>query len=167
MIKVFVNTWGNYNTNGADFGEWLYLPMDMDDLEDTLKEIAENMGDGSPEWFINDYETNGLGIEIDENEDIFELNNLAERLENLDNYDREVLEAIIEATGYNVKEAIENIDNCIYYSGMSLEEVAEEIIKDCYDLPEFALRYFDYEAFARDLGFDGYTETSTGVIYVG
>jgi antirestriction protein len=47
---------------------------------------------------------------------------------------------------------------------MDLEEVAEELINECYDLPEFALRYFDYEAFARDLSFDGYTETKYGVI---
>ena len=38
------------------------------------------------------------------------------------------------------------------------------LISDCYNLPEFALRYFDYEAFARDLSFDGYTETKYGVI---
>ncbi len=25
------------------------------------------------------------------------------------------------------------------------------LVNDCYDLPEFALTYFDYEKFARDL----------------
>jgi antirestriction protein len=47
---------------------------------------------------------------------------------------------------------------------MDLEEVAEELIDECYNIPEFALRYFDYSAFARDLSFDGYTETKYGVI---
>ena len=31
------------------------------------------------------------------------------------------------------------------------EDYAYEIIEQCYDLPEFALSYFDYEKFARDL----------------
>ena len=52
-----------------------------------------------------------------------------------------------------------------FYHGMDLEEVAEELVNDCYDLPEFALRYFDFKAFARDLSFDGYTETKYGVIF--
>ena len=55
---------------------------------------------------------------------------------------------------------------------MSLEDVAEEIVEECY-IPdnarnsdiEFFARYFNYEAFARDLGFDGYAETNFGVIY--
>ena len=33
----------------------------------------------------------------------------------------------------------------------SEEEFAEHIVQECYDLPDFALRYFDYEQFARDL----------------
>jgi antirestriction protein len=31
------------------------------------------------------------------------------------------------------------------------EDFAYEIIEECYDLPEFAKTYFDYEKFARDL----------------
>lgn len=49
---------------------------------------------------------------------------------------------------------------------MTLEEVAEQLVEECYNLPEFALRYFDYEAFARDLRFDGYEETAHGVICI-
>lgn len=45
-----------------------------------------------------------------------------------------------------------------------MEDVAYEIVEECYELPEIAQRYFDYAAFARDLEFDGYTETSSGVI---
>ena len=51
---------------------------------------------------------------------------------------------------------------------MDLEEVAEELVNESYftkDTPDIFTRYFDYKAFARDLGFDGYTETSYGVIY--
>ena len=37
MLKIYVNTWGNYNENGAEGGEWITLPMDSDELEE-LKE---------------------------------------------------------------------------------------------------------------------------------
>ena len=33
---------------------------------------------------------------------------------------------------------------------------AEMMLGECYELPDFALRYFDYERFARDLFMDGY-----------
>jgi antirestriction protein len=32
----------------------------------------------------------------------------------------------------------------------SVEDWAEELVSECYDLPEIALQYFDYAAFARD-----------------
>lgn len=49
---------------------------------------------------------------------------------------------------------------------MTLSDVAYWIVDECYDLPEIAKRYFDYKAFARDLGFDGYSETENGVIKI-
>ena len=55
MLNIFVNTWGNYNENGADGGEWITLPMDADDLQAELERIAENMGDQDPEFTIHDY----------------------------------------------------------------------------------------------------------------
>ena len=49
---------------------------------------------------------------------------------------------------------------------MMLEDVAYDIVEECYGLPEIAERYFDYQAFARDLEFDGYTETELGTICI-
>ena len=61
------------------------------------------------------------------------------------------------------------MDDAIFYPGYTLEEVAEEYVNECLfdkNTPDIFRRYFDYEAFARDLSFDGYTETVHGVIYV-
>lgn len=163
-IAVFLNTWKNYNENGADGGFWVELPCDLDE---ELNRLAESTGEEVDEMevFINNTDIEGIDIEINEYDNIAELNELAEELEGLDESDLEKVGAIIEAHGISLKEAIDNIDDYTYYSGMTLEEVAEEIVTECYDLPEFAQRYFDYAAFARDLGYDGYTETSNGVIY--
>ena len=168
MLNIFVNTWGNYNTNGADGGEWISLPMDTDELEKVLENIAEAMGDEDPEWAIHDYEwTTEIEMdEISEYANIHDLNEKCQEIDNLEEWEAEEIAAAIEAYGYSFDEAMDRQQRgCfIFYRGQDLEEVAEEIINDCYDLPEFALRYFDYEAFARDLSFDGYTETKYGVI---
>ena len=168
MLNLFVNTWGNYNENGADGGEWITLPMDADELEEVLENIAIKMGDNDPEWFINDYEWTiemELG-DVHEMDSITEWNDLCNEADGLEEWEAEEIAAAVEAYGYTFREALERHERgCfIFYQGRDLEEVAEEIINECYDLPEFALRYFDYEAFARDLSFDGYTETKYGVI---
>ena len=56
MLNIYLNTWGNYNENGADGGEWITLPMDEDELAEVMEKIADAMGDEDPEWFVNDYE---------------------------------------------------------------------------------------------------------------
>ncbi len=168
MLNIFVNTWGNYNENGADGGEWITLPMDAEELEETLNKIASAMGDNDPEWAIHDYEwtTEIEPREIGEMENITALNEELQELDGLDEWEQKEIAAAIEAYGYTFAEAYERQQRGYFtlYQGMDLVEVAEELINECYDLPEFALRYFDYEAFARDLSFDGYTETSYGVI---
>ena len=168
MLHLFVNTWGNYNENGADGGQWITLPMEAEELEEVLENIAALMKDEDPEWFINDYEwtiDTELG-DVHEMDSITEWNERCQEADNLEEWEAEEIAAAIEAYGYTFAEALDRQQRgCfIFYPGRDLEEVAEELINDCYDLPEFALRYFDYEAFARDLSFDGYTETKYGVI---
>lgn len=173
MLNIYINTWGNYNENGADLGEWITLPMDADELEKTLERVADAMHDDDPEWFVNDYEwtTDFQPFEVNELDDYDELNERCEKLDNLDKYECEALAAIIEATGDDFDDCLDILESGSYqfYQGMDLDEVAEEIVNDCYftrDTPDIFTRYFDYEAFGRDLGFDGYTETEWGVIYV-
>ncbi len=168
MLNLFVNTWGNYNTNGADGGQWITLPMDPDELEEVLENIAAAMGDQDPEWAIHDYEwtiETELG-DVHEMDSIREWNARCQEAYALEEWEAQEIAAAMEAFGYTFPEALERQQRGSFtlYAGMDLEEVAEELINECYDLPEFALRYFDYEAFARDLSYDGYTETKYGVI---
>lgn len=163
LISIFLNTWGNYNENGADGGFWVDLPCN---LEETLERLARSTGEQVEEMevFINDFSVEINGVYIDEYTDIENLNEIAEQLEEMDADELEKIESIIETEGGSIEKAVEEIDNYTYYSGYTLEDLAYEIVEECYDLPEIAQRYFDYAAFARDLGFDGYTETEHGVI---
>ena len=168
MLNLFVNTWGNYNANGADGGQWITLPMEEEELQEVLEHIAAAMGDNDPEWAIHDYEWESdveLG-DVNEMDSITEWNDRCQEACDLEEWESQEIAAAMEAYGYTFPEALERQQRGSFtlYAGMDLEEVAEELINECYDLPEFALRYFDYEAFARDLSYDGYTETKYGVI---
>ena len=72
----------------------------------------------------------------------------------------------MEVVNYQEAKEIYENESYTYYAGMALSDVAYEIVNECYELPEIAERYFDYDAFARDLSFDGYTETENGVIII-
>ena len=170
MLNLFVNTWGNYNVNGADGGQWITLPMEEEELQEVLENIAALMKDEDPEWFINDYEWTiemELG-DVHEMDSITEWNERCQEADNLEEWEAEEIAAAIEAYGYTFAEALDRQQRgCfVFYAGRDLQEVAEEIADECYlyNAPEFLARYFDYEAFARDLRFDGYEETSYGVI---
>ena len=170
MLNLFVNTWGNYNENGADGGQWITLPMDPEELAEVLANIAEAMGDKDPEWAIHDYEWESeyeLG-DVHEMDSITDWNDLCNEAYSLEEWEAEEIAAAVEAWGYSFREAMDRQRRgCfVFYAGQDLEEVAEQIADECYlyNAPEFLARYFDYKAFAHDLSFDGYTETKYGVI---
>lgn len=107
------------------------------------------------------------GVKYSEYATIGYYNQIAEQLESLEDYEKEQLEAYMEATGYDFDYCLDHYENSIYYPGYSLDDVAQEEYDNMLpaNAPEFLTRYFDFEAFARDLGYDGYTEVSNGVIY--
>lgn len=174
MLNIFVNTWGNYNENGADGGEWITLPMEQEELDAKLEAIAQAMNDDDPEFCIHDYEYTGE-IELEEISEctsIHEINELCNEAAVLEEYELEEIAAAIDAWGYSFKEAMEmqQAGSFSFYPGRDLEDLAYEIAGECYftkETPEFFKTYFDYKAFARDLGFDGYVETKYGVIWEG
>lgn len=174
MLNIYINTWGNYNEHGADGGEWITLPMDADELKEKLNKAAKAMNDNDPEWFVNDYEwtTDIKPFEVHEMDNYFELNEQLNLLNDLEEWEREEIAAAVDAFGYSFMEAYEKQQQgCfVLYRDQDLEDVAYDLVNDCYftkDTPDIFERYFDYSAFARDLGYDGYVETEWGVIYEG
>lgn len=158
MLNIYVTNLGKYN-EGELVGEWVSLPCA--DLEEVYGRIGIN--EEYEEVFITDYETDFSGLEVNEYQNIEDLNEQAEELEGAD---AEMIAAILEAEGGTIWDALEIANNATFYPGYSLLDLAYELVEECYDLPEIAQRYFDYEAFARDLSYDGYTETEGGVIRI-
>lgn len=168
MIKGFLTNLGKYN-EGELIGEWISFPIDEDELEAVFKRIGisdepDENGCYYEEYFFTDWECEYSSIydSLGEYVNISTINELAEALEGRDIED---IAAIMEATGCDLEEALDR-DDYVFYRNMTLEDVAEEIVRECYDLPEFALRYFDFKAFAHDLSFDNYYEVEGGTIFV-
>lgn len=177
MFKLtYIEAWLRNLNNNREVK--LNLPMEENELIEALKSInvCNAEGEFTQEYIISTWNFGEYASELDcrdfaniELENILTVNEWAEELAEVDsNRDLEVLQAIAEASGGSIGEVLDTYNKGYYqfYQGMDLAEVAEELVNDCYNLPDFALRYFDFEAFGRDLGFDGYTETSKGVIYL-
>lgn len=160
MLKIFVNTWGNYNENGADGGRWLDLPMDPDELDETLEEIAAAMGDNDPEWAIHDYEWGDDfdGGEISEYDNIQDLNEYAEQLDGLDKWELETYAAAVEYWGRKYVD-IDDIDEYNLHTDISDEYDLGyywAVESGCYDLDKMGSlsNYIDYAAFGRDINLE-------------
>ena len=166
-FSVFVENGMDYR-NGGMTGAWFELPMTDEELVEAFAKIGVKYSEDdcilNRDYVITDFE-NDVEFEVGDYEPIGLLNDLADRLQQVD--DLVWLTAYMDETGESLDEAIERYeDNSDWYDGMTLEEVAEEFVDETENLSEFARRYFDYEAFANDLRIDGYVEYNGGVIYV-
>lgn len=159
MINVALTNLGKYN-EGELVYEWLTLPATDEEIEETLNAIGIN--EQYEEYFITDWECDIEGLHISEYSSLERLNEMAEMLEECG--DIELVQALMEAFGYELEEAIENIDKNMYIyldknTLMSDEEnLAYSFIESIGDLEcavgERISYYFDYESFGRDLRYD-------------
>ena len=157
MLNIYINTWRNYNENGADGGEWITLPMATCDLDDILELTAKKMGDNDPEWFVNDYEwtIDEPLREIGENEDFYELNEEMEKLDLLNDYEQKILMAACDVWGYESID-LDDLDSYNLYEDIESDyDLGYYWVNDsgCYDTSKMGnlANYIDYEAFGRDI----------------
>ena len=157
MMKIYLTNLGKYN-EGELLGEWVTLPVTEEELEAVFERIGIN--EEYEEYFITDYETDIDGLKIGEYDNLEELNELAETLENMSEEELEVIGVMLE-DGYEFDEAIEKTesgDYRIYYNCNNMTDVAYEVIEESgflNDVPDTVARYFDYEAYGRDLDIEG------------
>ncbi len=157
MLRIYLTNLGKYN-EGMLVGEWVDLPVSEEELEKVFNRIGIN--DEYEEYFITDYESDIDGVKVGEYENIDDLNELAEALEDLDSEEENVLSVMLE-DGCTFEEALEKIkdrDYMVYYNCNSMEDVAYQVIEESGLLdgvPEKVARYFNYEAYGRDLEIEG------------
>ncbi|WP_179289045.1 antirestriction protein ArdA [Bacillus sp. 7894-2] len=81
-IKIALTNLGKYN-EGELVYKWVELPADEADIQDAFNVIGVHDGTEYEEYFVSDYEA-PLGIKIQEYSNVWELNELAEALENIE-----------------------------------------------------------------------------------
>jgi antirestriction protein len=159
-LRGYITNLGKY-VEGELVGKWITFPIDEDELEQVFEDIQIN--DRYEEFFFTDWEQSDNILHLGEYENIEDVNDAVESIQTLDDYDYTKALAIIDANGLIAVTDSIDLDDYIFYQDMSLTDVAYELVEDM-GLPEFAERYFDYEAFARDLGFENFSETSYGTL---
>lgn len=161
MLKIYLTNLGKYN-EGYLVGKWVELPCD--DLEAEMEAIGVGKAPYE-EYFITDYESD-FGVSIGEYDNIYDLNEFAKELEAMDEEEAETVKAFMETEGGTLRNAIYEVNkgNCMFYQNTDLDTLAVEEV-EAWDLPDIALRYFDWEAYKRDMELNGYTEVNNGVLY--
>ena len=154
MLKIYVTNLKKYN-EGALVGEWLNLPCE--DIKSVINKISN---DGADELFITDYESEVEGIEVGEYDNIETLDSIMQEVDNLTDSELLAFQAYL-LNGSSLDEALEKATGgnyTIYYDCDNMEDVAYEAVNDCGLLdgvPETIKRYFDYEAYGRDMNING------------
>lgn len=143
-MQVYVGTYGKYNS-GNLAGKWLKI-ADYQDKDEFMQACAElHKDETDPEFMFQDWE----GLPENVVSECF-LDDLAFNLAAYDQDDFDIISAYMEATGAELKDALENaLDN---FRGCfdSVQEFGEQSAADFLDIPPHIESYFDHEAFGRD-----------------
>lgn len=160
-ISIYISNLGKNNEGSIQIGEWLRLPVPMDKLNDALARIGIN--DQYQEYFITDWESPLANLEINEFTSISEVNELAEQLEALSDWDYEKLAAVLEAEDPSsvagILALIQELDDFDLIPEIEDEtNLGEYYAEECCifnGLPEVVQRYFDYSAYGREIHLEG------------
>ena len=155
-IKIFLTNLGRYN-EGYLMGEWVKLPVPADKLDEVLERIGI---DGEyEEYFITDYEASFANLNLSEYTSIEALNSFAERLDEMESWEVEKLAAVLEyetvSSITDIMDIIDHLDDFDILADVEDDEglgryYAEEFCT-LEAVPEYLRRYFDYEAYGRDI----------------
>ena len=175
-MRIYITDLEAYN-NGHLVGSWLDLPMDEELLAEAIKEVLSRGRNECKhkhhheEVFITGYEAD---ISIDEYDDIYRLNELAEYLDEINDDDLLKLK-LLKYEGYNEREVLTNglstydVDIYDYSADTSFTDVYELLASELVSeglfgsIPSHLENYIDYSAIGRDLSYD-YTEFEHGIL---
>ena len=155
-IKAYVTNLGLYN-EGYLVGEWVTFPITADEQDELMERIK--IDETHEEYFMTDFDSEfDLYHMFGEYVSIETLNDIAEQLDGLSDYEEEIITALI-GNGYSFDDAMNRKDDVYFFSGCStMAEVAEQYAEETGlldSIPENLRYYFDFEAYGRDMSFDG------------
>ena len=146
--RVYVGTYGKYN-NGSLFGAWLDLSdyADKEEFYEACRELHKDEEDA--EFMFQDYENIPENL-ISESWISGNFFTLRDAVEDLGDTEQEAFFVWCNYKNHDLSE--EDADDLVRhfwdeYQGQydDEEDFAYQIVEECYNLPEFAKTYFDYE----------------------
>ena len=165
-VGVYVGTYKKYS-EGSLFGMWIDLEAVRDEGEffDVCRQLHSDEED--PEFMMQDYQgfPEELYHESMSEEDVAKILAFVA----LDDDDREMLEAFCECYGGDATDAdnIEDVRERCMGQFDTFQDFADQCADEelaCMNAPEFCSRYFNYEAYARDLKYD-FSVSDNGYIF--
>lgn len=149
--------------NGDEFR--VDFPLNDELMERAIRRATSN---GDHDYAVTDVD--GFYNFVDsEFTDIEELNDIAERIETLEDEDADKFEAMAEYCD-NLDDIESAWNNSYFYADTTLADYAELHAEECGFLeavPDFIRGYIDWEDMAEDMKIDdGYSEINGGVLFV-
>jgi len=179
MLKLFITDLAAYN-NGFLVGEWVTLPLSGKELYMAINSIlseGEHLCQSDithEEIFITDYEWQGQSLfNVNEYDSPWDVNDDLGKLSELSIHQQKAVAFLLgEQFTYDMEDAIQRSDDVIIHDNQTLEDVAYELMQECYEvdkLPPIIANNIDYQGIAKDLEYDGtYWEIDGDVFeYVG
>jgi len=163
-IRIWLGHLGAYNS-GYLIGRWVDLPKDNEEMQEIYDELmsqAARKGEHGDEFDVFDLEVNIHGVYKDLSRlGLRELNDLAQRLEEMKDYEVEALSLVMQVLD-TVPEAIQAIDEgkCLILSDVeNLEDLGRRHVEEfnSLEIPEALEFYINYEAYGRQLDLTGWT----------
>lgn len=136
-------------------GEWVKLPVPPEKLDEVLKRI----GTEYEEYLMTDYEAAFANLNISQYSSIAELNDLATRLDKVEEWDNNKLCAVLEmeepTSIADIVDIIDHLDDFDLLVGVEDDQGLGEYFADelctLEAVPTHLRGYFDYEAYGRDI----------------
>jgi len=165
MLKLYITDLSAYN-NGFLVGEWITLPLSGKELYLAIQSILSEgehlcqSNSSHEEIFITDYEWVGLELfNVGEYDSVWDVNDDVGKLSELSPLQQKAVAFLLgEQLTYEVDDAIRKADDVTVHENQSLENVAYELLHECYNLdslPPIIANHIDYEGVARELDYDG------------
>lgn len=178
IMSIALTNLGKYNEGILDF-VWLDLPASDEEIAEAFDKIEVShddthyysdglghaTGDGLygeyEEFFITDYECDFMNIGEYSNPN--ELNEIADKVSNLADYEMKILEARM-SNGEDFEDALEHIDDSCFMAGVNDEYDLGEYCAEEYGaldrVPDDLKDFFDFRAYGN------YLECSGTFVYV-
>ena len=176
-IKLTNDKTGNY--------VWLDLPTSEEEVIEAFRQLGIAVDEDQFDFYDSETYPSGFSIEAirsnlptdnlneplyTHNIQTFTISDISDIISDIEDFDDEdTVEALMDYYDGDIAETISALRNydINFYPNVDLAELAEQFVDDGMFSNETLLQYIDFEALGRDLGFDGYKETSNGVLYIG